>query len=690
MKFTSLFRTLAFLLIAPAIAGGAYAKDKIDFHNGRKVVENEVLVKFVTPREEPGDDVKQREDIEMNKRIGDGKVHRLRSRSKKVEALIASLKLRPDVVFAEPNYIVELFDVPNDPSFSSLWGLRNTTTLGADISAVPAWDISVGSTANVVGIVDTGIDYNHPDLSANMWSAPTAFSVTIGGVTITCSAGTHGFNAILRTCDPNDDHNHGTHVAGTVGAVGNNNTGVVGVSRVARIMALKFLDSVGDGTVSDAIDAIEFAIQAKSALAPSGAHVRVLSNSWGGDTFSQALLDQINRANAAEILFVAAAGNSGTNNDTTPAYPASYQASNIISVAATDINDNRASFSNYGALTVDLGAPGASILSTIPGNRYGYMSGTSMATPHVSGAAALILSRCSLTTSQLVTNILANVDVIPSLSGVTLSNGRLNVNRSILACTPPTLPAAPSTLTASASGSSTINLAWADNSNNETGFKIERKTGAAGTYAQIATTAANVLSFTDSGLTAATTYYYRIRATNSAGDSAYSNEANATTSASSAINVALAANGGVALASSTYSGGYPVQAINNGDRTGANWGAGGGWNDATYGAYPDWVQIDFNGLKSINQIDVITLQDNYQNPVEPNQTMSFSSYGIIAYEVQYWNGSAWVTIPGGSVTGNNKVWRQFGFPSISTDKIRVLINNTASGDWSRIVEVEAY
>ncbi|MBI3345415.1 MAG: S8 family serine peptidase [Gammaproteobacteria bacterium] len=409
MKLTSVLRTFAFLLIASLIAGTTYAQDKIDFHNGREVAANEVLVKFATPRNEPDDSVKQTEDIEVSERIGDGEVHRLRSRSKKVDALIKSLRSRPDVVFVEPNYIVHLFDIPNDPSFPSLWGLRNTTTLGADISAVPAWDISVGSAANVVAVVDTGTDYSHPDISANMWSAPTSFSVSIGGVTITCAAGTHGFNAIIRTCDPADDNNHGTHVTGTVGAVGNNGIGVVGVNRVARIMAVKFLDSTGSGTISDAIDAIEFAIQAKNAFAPTGANVRVLSNSWGGDGFSQALLNEINRANAADMLFVAAAGNSGTNNDTTPAYPASYQANNVIAVAATDINDNRASFSNYGALTVDLGAPGVSILSTIQGNRYGYMSGTSMATPHVSGAAALILSRCSLSTSQLVTNILANV-----------------------------------------------------------------------------------------------------------------------------------------------------------------------------------------------------------------------------------------------------------------------------------------
>ena len=689
MLLDKLPKLFSAVLVAALFQSPALARNQMELYRDREVVANEVLVKFITPRADVAADIRQRDDINMSKRIGNGNVHHLRSRSKNVAALVASLKSRPDVVFAEPNYMVSISDIPNDPNFSSLWGLRNTTTPGADISAVPAWDVSVGSAANVVGVIDTGIDYNHPDLAANMWSAPTSFSVNIGGVTITCAAGTHGFNAISRTCDPNDDNSHGTHVAGTIGAIGNNSTGVVGVSRVARIMALKFLDSTGNGSISDAIDAIEFAIQAKSAFAPSGANVRVLSNSWGGADFSEALLDQINRADAANMLFVVAAGNAGANNDTTPDYPGNYQTNNIVSVAATDINDNRTWFSNYGPLMVDLGAPGENILSTILGNGYGYKSGTSMAAPHVSGAAALILAQCPLSTAQLVSNILSNVDVVSSLSGITLSNGRLNVNRAIRACAPLTPPLAPSTLTATASTNAAINLSWTDNISNETGFKIERKTGAGGTYAPIATTAANVLSFTDSGLAAATTYYYRILATNAAGDSAYSNEASATTAATAAINFALPANGGVASASSVYASGYPIQALNNADRKGLGLNAGGVWADATYGVYPDWVQIDFNGVKSISEIDVITIQDNYQSPVEPTQAMGFSLYGITAFEVQYWNGSAWLTVPGGAVTGNNKVWRQFNFASISTDKIRVLVNNAATS-YSHIVEVEAY
>ena len=154
-------------------------------------------------------------------------------------------------------------------------------------------------------------------------------------------------------------------------------------------------------------------------------------------------------------------------------------------------------------------------------------------------------------------------------------------------------------------------------------------------------------------------------------------------------NVALQANGGVASASSTYGTNYPAAAVNNGDRKGLNWGSGGGWSDATAGAYPDWVQVTFNGVKSIDEVDVFTIQDNYSAPVDPTETMTFSSYGIVAFDVQYWDGSAWVTVPGGSVSGNNRVWRKFTFSPVNTDRIRVLVNAADSG-YSRIIEVEGW
>ena len=209
---------------------------------------------------------------------------------------------------------------PEEHRAGGQWRIAGNT--GADISAVEGWDIALGTASIVVGVVDTGIDYNHPDLAANIWSAPAPFTVVIGGVSITCEAGTHGFNAITRTCDPMDDHNHGTHVSGTIGAVGNNAVGVAGVNWVSSIMGLKFLSASGSGPIADAADAMDFAIQVKTIFAGTGgANIRILSNSWGGGGFSQTMLDLIKEANDQEMLFVAAAGNSGISNDFIPAYP---------------------------------------------------------------------------------------------------------------------------------------------------------------------------------------------------------------------------------------------------------------------------------------------------------------------------------------------------------------------------------
>ncbi len=448
------------------------AQGQTEFFGGHEVVAHEVLVKFRAATQQSLAQLAQDEDLDAIEAVGGTGVHLLHSRSKDTTTLVRRLSSRFDVLYVEPDYIIHAVAVPNDPQFGQLWGLQNTGQSilgvsgkpGADISAVSAWDISTGSRANVVTVVDTGIDYNHPDLAANVWSAPATFTVTIGTRTITCAAGTHGFNAITNTCDPLDDNNHGSHVSGTIGAVGNNAVGVAGVNWTASIMGSKFLNATGSGTTAGAINAIEFAIQAKAAFAASGgANVRVLSNSWGGGGFSQALLDEINKANTNNMLFVAAAGNNGSNNDTTAFYPADYNASNIIAVAATDNNDALASFSNFGPTKVHLGAPGVNVLSTIIGGNYDYFSGTSMATPHVSGAAALVLSSCALDTAGVKANILNNVDPIPSLAGITVTGGRLNVNKAIRACGAPATPdfslsATPSSQTVSAGASASYTV----------------------------------------------------------------------------------------------------------------------------------------------------------------------------------------------------------------------------------------
>ncbi len=440
--------TLLVLMVwlAPAGSPQVGAQSQTSMVNGHAAVPGEALVRFRVPG--PPADIGEAADADRVEAVGSHGVHRIHSRSLDAESLVKSLARRGDVVYAEPNYIVSTDVSTNDTYIGVLWGLINNGqaiggqagTPGADISADQAWTVTTGSKANVVGVVDTGIDYTHPDLADNVWTAPSAFSVKVGGVTISCAAGTHGFNAITKSCNPMDDHNHGTHVSGTIGAKGNNAAGVAGVNWTASIMGLKFLDASGNGTTADAINAIEFAIQVK-ALLGSAANVRVLSNSWGGGGFSQALLDEVNAAGKAEMLFVAAAGNSGTNIDTAPNYPASFQAGNLLAVAATDNRDGLASFSNYGASTVELGAPGVYVMSTIRNGGYGYMSGTSMATPHVSGAAALTLAACSsLTTAQLVTTMVGAVDPAASLAGKTSTGGRLNAYKAVSSCNTTTTP----------------------------------------------------------------------------------------------------------------------------------------------------------------------------------------------------------------------------------------------------------
>ncbi len=421
---------------------------------------NEVLVKFrATANTASVLSVASQEDISESRPVGGAGAVRLHSRSKDSATLIQHLKANPDVEYVEPNYILHTTATPDDPLFSQLWGMPA-------IGAPAAWDISTGSSGVVVGVVDTGIDYTHPDLAANIWSAPTAFTVNIGGTLVTCAAGAHGFNALTLTCDPMDDNEHGTHVSGTIGAVGNNGFGVVGVNWATSIMGTKFLNAIGSGAVSDAINAIEFAIQAKAAFGAS-ANVRVLNNSYGcagtgPSCLSQAFQDEITRAYNNNILFVAAAGNNGTNNDQSPFYPADYQ--NVVAVAAIDSSGNLASFSNYGPNLVPVAAPGVNILSTLPGGTYGALDGTSMATPHVVGSAALILSACGpLNTDALRSQILSNAVMTPAVAGK-VHNGVLNVNNAIQACGPPSISPASVTLTASQTQTFTVTVPNGGNS----------------------------------------------------------------------------------------------------------------------------------------------------------------------------------------------------------------------------------
>ena len=344
-------------------------------------------------------------------------IRRLHSRSKSTEELMQRLMRNPHVLYAEPNYIITIDKTPNDPLYGSDWGMPK-------ISAPLAWDVTIGTGDVVVGVVDYGVDYNHPDLAANIWSNP--------GVINGCPSGTHGFNTVNNNCDPMEVVGHGTLVSGIIGAIGNNGTGIAGVNWNTKIMGLKFIDSNGNADVARAIAAIDWAVTAKQA----GVNLRVLNISWGYEGApSQAFLDEINKAASWDILIVASAGNNSWDTDVTPHYPASYVASNEIAVAATTSTDDLAWFSSYGVNSVHLGAPGEDIYSTYLNNTYFASSGTSFAAPHVSGAAALILSACSqLTVNELKALILNNVDPLPSLTGKVSTGGRLNVYKAIQNC----------------------------------------------------------------------------------------------------------------------------------------------------------------------------------------------------------------------------------------------------------------
>ncbi|GAA4351604.1 S8 family serine peptidase [Kangiella taiwanensis] len=335
-------------------------------------------------------------------------------------AMIEQLKHHPDVEYAELNQIYYPSVLPNDPQYSSLWGMQK-------ISAEQGWEMEMGSKDIVVGVIDTGFDYNHPDLQANIWVNPN--EIAGNGVDDDGNGyidDVHGISAINDNGDPQDTGLHGTHVAGTIGAVGNNGVGVTGVSWNTSMVGCSFLGSQG-GTLADGIQCIDYMVDLKT----RGVNIRVLNNSWGGGGFNQSLKDAITSADNAGMLFIAAAGNDARDNDTSDSFPSNYDVPNVMSIASTTSTDELSSFSQWGANNVDMGAPGSSILSTVPGG-YDTLSGTSMATPHVSGAAALVLSADpSLTTAQVKDMLMTSGDPLPALDGITVSGKRLNVESAL-------------------------------------------------------------------------------------------------------------------------------------------------------------------------------------------------------------------------------------------------------------------
>jgi subtilisin family serine protease len=337
-----------------------------------------------------------------------------------VGSAVAAFEQRPEVLYAQPNFIREALAKPNDPFFQQLWGLHNVGqvvngdrpgTRDADIDAPKAWKLTTGSSAVTAAIIDSGIQYDHPDLAANISDLP-------------------GVDFAAGDFDPRDEFGHGTHVAGIVAARGNNGIGVVGASWVTELLPVRVLDAEGFGTEINVANGITYAGQ-------TGVQVANLSL---GTSFESPLMREA-LSSASDVLFVAAAGNSGQDNDIAPEFPCNYSLlPNVICVAATTQNDVLADFSNFGARSVNIAAPGGderpvplgNILSTVPTDAYGYFEGTSQATPLVTGVAALIKARFpSATPADIENRILSSVDRLPALSGRVSSNGRLNAFRAL-------------------------------------------------------------------------------------------------------------------------------------------------------------------------------------------------------------------------------------------------------------------
>ncbi len=699
-----------------------------------------------------------------------------------VAAAVGGLRSVSGILLAQPNYIRRAITgpPPNDPFWldGSMWGL-------AKINAQGVWtNFTTGDGSVVIADIDTGVDYTHPDLAANIWR--NNFEIPGNGIDDDGNGyvdDVNGIDTVNHDSNPMDDHGHGTHTAGTLAAIGNNNLGVVGVNWNAKVLPCKFLDASGSGSDAGAIECFNYIV----ALRNRGENIRVSSNSWGSPRGSAppapALVAAIDAAGVSGIINIFGAGNDGSDNDITPFDPASYPSTSIVAVASSGATDRRSFFSNYGATSVDLAAPGENILSTYPNGGYQEESGTSMATPHVAGVAALLAKMDpTLSVAAIKQLLLDNVDQSSRWAGKVVSGGRLNAFLAASAVgtasnnVPPSVsitgPAegasykAPIVLTVDAvaidtdgtvqqvaffaNGSpigadttSPFSVAWSplpgsytltavatdDHwgtgtstavhvvilANTPPAVSITSPTSATEfpAQSQIAINASAVdtdggiqqVEFFVDGLSIGTdgtspysatwsgyigNHVLQAVATDNQGATSMSAPVSISVQPlAGRINVALTSNGGAASASSTLTPSYPASGAINGDRKGLNWGSGGGWNDGTSNAGPDWIEVDFAGMKLIEEVNVFSMQDNYTAPVEPTPTMTFTLWGLRTFEMQYWDGSAWVPLPGGVIVNNTLVWRQTTFVPITTSKIRVFITAALNG-YSRAIEVEAW
>lgn len=397
--------------------------------NATRFAPGELLVKYA-PEASPA--VKRRAGANLGaefiEELGDLGWVRIKVPSRmNLNAAAARLLRSPGVVSVQPNYYYRLLQTPDDPRFpeSGMFGLPA-------ISAPLAWDMATGSRDVVVAVVDTGMRYTHEDLAANVWTNPG--EIDANGIDDDGNGfidDVHGYDFFFNDPDPLDENGHGTHVTGTIGAVGNNGLGVVGVNWAVSLMAVKIFSPTGNGTTTAMVlNAYNYIRMMKQ----SGVNIRVTNNSFGGCDencgFDQAMKDAIDALGDADILNIFAAGNGNADIDAAPFFPASYTSPSVVSVASSTSLDTRSGFSNFGVESVDLSAPGTVILSTTFGadDTYGIMSGTSMATPHVTGAAALLAAaHPELSAASIKATLLNNVDPLPDWMGIVKTGGRLNV-----------------------------------------------------------------------------------------------------------------------------------------------------------------------------------------------------------------------------------------------------------------------